>query len=69
MKYEKRNQYADIDSLMRDRLAYLEPAINCIKGAEKAIDLIKIAVSENIYTLSEITMLMGSAAQQLRIKD
>lgn len=47
MKYEKRNQYADIDSLMRDRLAYLEPAINCIKGAEKAIDLIKKAVSEN----------------------
>lgn len=47
MKYEKRNQYADIDSLMRDRLAYLEPAINCIKGAEKAIELIKKAVSEN----------------------
>lgn len=47
MKYEKKNAYSDIESLMRDRLLYLKPAINKIKGTEKAVELIKAAIEEH----------------------
>lgn len=47
MKYVKRGTNTDAESLMRDRLAYLDPAINTIKGIEKAAKLIKEAVEKN----------------------
>ena len=47
MRYEKRGSYADIDSLMRDRLLFLDPQINVIKGVDKAVRLIKKAVANN----------------------
>lgn len=47
MKYVKRNEYGDIDSLMRDRLSFLDPAINVIKNIDKASLLIKEAIAEN----------------------
>lgn len=47
MRYEKRNSYNDIESLVRDRLSYLAPAINTIKGIDKAAELIKDAVAKN----------------------
>lgn len=47
MRYEKRNSYSDVQSLMRDRLHYLNPAINTIKGIDEAIELIKEAVASN----------------------
>lgn len=47
MKYVKRNEYGDVDSLMRDRLSFLDPAINVIKNIDKASLLIKEAIAEN----------------------
>lgn len=47
MRYEQRGSYNSLESLMRDRLHYLAPAINPIKGIDKAVELIRTAVAEN----------------------
>lgn len=47
MRYEKKSSYSDVESLMRDRLHYLDPAINVIKNIDKAAELIREAIKEN----------------------